>query len=184
MKKVNLELKNGLKFYVSGQEITLALQNVNLKLTTGEFVAVTGESGSGKSTLAHVLAGIFPCEQGELLVDGMPTEQNTEAEWEDYRREYISFVAQNYGILPGNTVMENVISALLLSGMTKREAKQRASYLLKQVDLWKLRRRKAGKLSSGQKQRLSVARAVAKPAPQVKLLNCFMRHRRNALWLW
>lgn len=165
MSQTTLELKNGLKFYVSGQEITLALQQVNVSFKQGEIVAITGESGSGKSTLAHVLAGIFPCDQGELFLNGISQQQNEEKEWGQYRRTYISFVAQNYGILPGNTVFDNVISTLLLAGMKKTEAKKRASYLLKEVDLWKLRRRKAGKLSSGQKQRLSVARAIAKPAP-------------------
>ena len=163
--KTTLELKEVLKFYVSGQEITLALQNVSVKFESGEFVAITGESGSGKSTLAHVLAGVFPCDQGVLYVNGTSMEQCVEKEWEEYRREYISFVSQNYGILPGNTVLENVVSGLLLTGMSKKEARKRAEYLLQQVDLWKLRHRKAGKLSSGQKQRLSVARAVAKPAP-------------------
>lgn len=165
MSQTTLELKNGLKFYVSGQEITLALNRVNVSFRQGEIVAVTGESGSGKSTLAHILAGIFPCDQGELYLNGVSQQQNEETEWEQYRRNNISFVAQNYGILPGNTVLDNIIGTLLLAGMQKREAKKRAAYLLKEVDLWKLRRRKAGKLSSGQKQRLSVARAVAKPAP-------------------
>lgn len=165
MSQTTLELKNGLKFYVSGQEITLALNRVNLSFKQGEIVAVTGESGSGKSTLAHVLAGIFPCDQGELFLNGESQQQNEETEWEQYRRNNISFVAQNYGILPGNTVLDNITGTLLLAGMPRKEAKKRAAYLLKEVDLWKLRRRKAGKLSSGQKQRLSVARAVAKPAP-------------------
>lgn len=165
MSRTTLELKNGLKFYVSGQEITLALNGVNVSFEQGEVVAVTGESGSGKSTLAHVLAGIFPCDQGELYLNGVSQQQNEETEWEQYRRNNISFVAQNYGILPGNTVFDNIIGTLLLAGMEKKEAKKRAAYLLKEVDLWKLRHRKAGKLSSGQKQRLSVARAVAKPAP-------------------
>lgn len=165
MKQTTLELKHGLKFYVSGQEITLALHDVNVGFSQGEMVAITGESGSGKSTLAHVLAGIFPCEQGELFLNGVSTQEYEEADWERYRRNHISFIAQNYGILPGTTVMENVVSTLLLSGMPKKEAKKRASCLLKEVELWQLRRRKAGKLSSGQKQRLSVARALAKPAP-------------------
>ena len=165
MKKITLELKNGLKFYVSGQDITLALENVNVSFSTGEFVVITGESGGGKSTLAHILAGVFPCDSGELLVNGVSLLQEDEAGWEKYRRDYISFAAQNYGILAGNSVYENVFAVLLLVGMETEEAKKRTEYLLKQVDLWKLRRRKAGKLSSGQKQRLSVARAVAKPAP-------------------
>ena len=165
MEQVKLELNKALKFYVSGREITLALNYVSASFETGEFVAVTGESGSGKSTLAHVLAGVIPCNQGEVVLNGAGTLQYSETQWEEYRRNTVSFVAQNYGILLGNTVWDNMICGLTLAGVSKKEAKKRAKELLQKVDLWKLRHRRAAKLSSGQKQRLSVARAVAKPAP-------------------
>ena len=165
METARLEVRNGLKFYISGREITLGLHDLNVSFSMGEFVAITGESGSGKSTLAHILAGIFSCDKGELLLNGSSTKQYDEKDWEQYRRDNISFIAQNYGILPGNTVFDNVVSALRLAGMEQEEAKERAKHLLKQVDLWKWRRRRAARLSSGQKQRLSIARALAKPAP-------------------
>lgn len=165
MEHNKLELKNALKFYVSGREITLALDYVNISFETGEFVAITGESGSGKSTMAHVLAGVLPLNQGEVLLNGQGTLQYSETEWENYRRNVISFIAQNYGVLLGNTVLDNVISGLVLAGDSKKEAGKHAKDLLQRVDLWKLRHRRAAKLSSGQKQRLSVARAVAKRAP-------------------
>ena len=165
MEAVKLEVKNGLKFYLSGREITLGLHDLNVSFSMGEFVTITGESGSGKSTLAHILAGIFSCDKGEVLLNGVSTKQYDEEDWEQYRRDNISFIAQNYGILPGNTVLDNVVSALRLAGMEQEEAKKRAEHLLKQVELWKWRRRRAARLSSGQKQRLSIARALAKPAP-------------------
>lgn len=162
---MQLEIKDGVKFYVSGREITKALQGINVCFQTGEFVAITGESGSGKSTLAHILAGVFPCDKGTLYVNGENSTRYGEEEWEAYRREKISLISQNYGILPGNTVWDNVICALTLAGLTKKQAKERTEKLLRHVDLWKLRHRRAAKLSSGQKQRLSIARAVAKPSP-------------------
>ena len=162
---MTLELKDIIKFYVSGREITKALKDINLSMETGEFIAITGESGSGKSTLAHIMAGVLPADKGTIWLKGESTSHYGEEEWESYRRDTISFIAQNYGILPGNTVWENVISALLLSGMEKEEATERAKRLLKRVELWEVRHRRAARLSSGQKQRLSIARAVAKPAP-------------------
>lgn len=143
----------------------MGLAGVDLSFSRGEFVAITGESGSGKSTLAHVLGGILPYENGEMYFRGSPTSHFDSLDWERYRRDNISFISQNYGILPGATVQKNVVSALLLSGMGKREARGAAEKILRQVELRELRRRRAAKLSSGQKQRLSIARALAKPAP-------------------
>lgn len=160
-----LKLTNVCKYYTSAQAVVVGLNDISLSFTRGEFVAITGESGSGKSTLSHVLGGILPYESGELFFGGDPTSHFDSADWEAYRRDNISFISQNYGILAGATVMENVVSALLLAGMDKHEAREKAQVLLKQVELWELRTRRAAKLSSGQKQRLSIARALAKPAP-------------------
>lgn len=159
-----LQLQDLCKFY-TGASVVMGLNHVNLSFYAGEFVAITGESGSGKSTLAHILSGILPYESGEMILRGMPTSHFDSADWERYRRENISFISQNYGILPGATVLANVVSALRLSGMDKPAAKSRAEELLRLVELWDLRHRRAGKMSSGQKQRLSIARALAKPAP-------------------
>lgn len=156
---------SGLCKYYTGSTVVMGLNNIDLTFYPGEFVAITGESGSGKSTLAHVLSGILPYESGEMLFYGRPTSHFDSGDWERYRRDNISFISQNYGILPGATVLDNVDCALRLSGLEEGEARQRAEALLKQVELWELRSRRAGKLSSGQKQRLSIARALAKPAP-------------------
>ena len=160
-----LVLKDIKKYYTGAQAVVMGLAGVDLSFSRGEFVAITGESGSGKSTLAHVLGGILPYENGEMYFRGSPTSHFDSLDWERYRRDNISFISQNYGILPGATVQKNVVSALLLSGMGKREAQGAAERILRQVELWELRRRRAAKLSSGQKQRLSIARALAKPAP-------------------
>ncbi len=159
-----LKLENLSKYYTSENSVVVGLTGLNLSFSTGEFVALTGESGSGKSTLAHVLGGILPYESGELYIYGKPTSHYDAYDWSKYRRDLISFVSQSYGILPGNTVSENIESALRLSGLSAKEARRRARDILEEVELTEFRRRKAGKLSSGQKQRLSIARALAKPS--------------------
>lgn len=165
MEKAIISVQGLSKFYTNGQSVAVGLNQVTLEFRRGEFVAVTGESGSGKSTLAHVLGGILTYESGEMLFNGKPTSHFDGVDWECYRRDCISFISQNYGILPGNSVLSNVISALRLAGMSLKDAKTEAQKILHQVDLWQLRHRKAARLSSGQKQRLSIARALAKPAP-------------------
>lgn len=159
-----LRLENLSKFYTTDSSIAVGLTGINLSFSIGEFVALTGESGSGKSTMAHVLGGILPYESGELYVMGRPTSHYDAGDWANYRRDMISFISQSYGILPGNTVAENVESALRLSGLSKEEAVSRTDAILREVELTEFKKRKAAKLSSGQKQRLSIARALAKPS--------------------
>jgi ABC-type lipoprotein export system ATPase subunit len=159
-----LRLENVSKYYTSKSGVVMGLSSINLSFKVGEFVAITGESGSGKSTMAHILGGIIPYESGEMYIYGTPTSHYGSSDWEHYRRDYVSFISQNYGILVGNTVLENVESALRFGGMEKEETRKRALEILEEVDLLEFKSRKAGKLSSGQKQRLSIARALAKPS--------------------
>ena len=165
MEQALIRLDNLSKYYTSGQNVVVGLYGLDLQFHRGEFIAITGESGSGKSTLSHVLGGILPYESGDLYFDGQPTSHYDSADWERYRRDNISFISQSYSILLSATVLENVVSALRLAGMDKGQARQEAKAILQKVELWELRRRRAAKLSSGQKQRLSIARALAKPAP-------------------
>ena len=158
-----LSLQELSKYYVNGQSVVAGLNKINLQFDRGEFVAITGESGSGKSSLVQILGGILPYEDGELWIDGKPTSHYGSTDWERYRAESVGFISQQYGILPGATVQENVISALRLTGMEKAEATVESQRILEEVELWPMRARRAAKLSSGQKQRLSIARALAKP---------------------
>ena len=158
-----LALQELSKYYVNGRNVVAGLNKVTVSFEPGEFVAITGESGSGKSTLAHIMGGILPYEDGELYINGKPTSHYDSADWERYRAESVGFISQSYGILPGATVLENVVSALRLTGMEKHQAAQEAQHILEEVELWDYRSRRAAKLSSGQKQRLSIARALAKP---------------------
>ncbi len=165
MKNSILELRNITKFYTDGNSAVIGIDGVSMSFSVGEFVAVTGESGSGKSTLANVLCGVLPYESGEMLYNGKPTSHFGAADWESYRKNAVSLISQNYGILPGASVVKNVESALVISGTDKRKAAADASEIIKKVGLWDMRRKRAAKLSSGQKQRLSIARALAKPSP-------------------
>ena len=163
MAQALLQLKNVSKYYVNGSNVVAGLSRANLTMYRGEFVAITGESGSGKSTLGHILSGILPYEDGEMYFNGAPTSHFDSVDWENYRKDHISFISQSYGILPGATVLDHIISALRLCGEPHGDAKAQAMKILEQVELTEVAHRRAAKLSSGQKQRLSIARALAKP---------------------
>ncbi len=159
-----LELKNIGKIYVSEGNVAVGIRGVNATFEKGEFVAITGASGSGKSTLLNVISGMDSYEEGELYIEGHPTSHYVQAEWEEYRKEYISFIFADYNILESFTVLQNVEMALMHIDDTK-ERKRRALELIDRVGLTPWLKHKGSKLSGGQKQRTVIARALAKDSP-------------------
>ena len=159
-----LELKNIGKIYVSESNVTVGIRGVNLTFNRGEFVAVTGKSGSGKSTLLAVISGMDTYEEGELCVEGETTSHFLQKDWEEYRKQYISFIFQEYNIIESFTVLQNVELALM-NIENPRERRERALELLRRVGLEKHIHHKGSKLSGGQKQRTVIARALAKDSP-------------------
>lgn len=159
-----LELKNIGKIYVSDSNISVGIRGVNLTFERGEFVAVTGKSGSGKSTLLNVISGMDTYEEGELIVEGEPTSHYMQKDWEEYRKEYISFIFQEYNIIESFTVLQNVELALM-NIEDPRARREKALELLRRVGLEKHIHHRGSKLSGGQKQRTVIARALAKDSP-------------------
>ncbi|MGM9609686.1 MAG: ABC transporter ATP-binding protein, partial [Eubacteriales bacterium] len=159
-----LELKGVGKIYVSEGAVSVGIRGVNLSFDTGEFVAVTGKSGSGKTTLLNLMSGMDSYEEGELLIEGTPTSHYTQADWEEYREKYISFIFQDYNIIDSFTVLENVELSLLHIASAK-ERRERALELLRRVGMEEFKHHRGSKLSGGQKQRTVIARALAKDSP-------------------
>ncbi len=159
-----ISLRNIGKIYVSEGNVSVGIRGVNLDLDKGEFVAVTGKSGSGKSTLLNVLSGMDTYEEGEMFVEGNPTSHYMQADWEEYRKKYISFIFQDYNIIESFTVLQNVELALM-NIENPKERRRRALELIRRVGLEGHIRHKGSKLSGGQKQRTVIARALAKDSP-------------------
>ena len=157
-----ITLQNINKYYYTDTSVTQALRKINLEFHIGEFVAITGESGSGKSTLLNIISGMDTFDDGELYFDGEPTFQFDAADWEEFRRDRIGFVFQDYKLIGSYSVLENVVSALLIMGVPEEEAKKKAAHYLGRVGLEGMEDKRTSELSSGQKQRLSIARALAK----------------------
>ena len=157
-----IKLENISKYYHSEGMVTLGLRKVNLELPNKGFIVLTGESGSGKSTMLNVICGIDTYEEGEMYINGEETSYFDDSDWEEYRRKSVGFIFQNYNLIDSYTVLENVETALIIQNLKAKERKKRALALLKKVGLTNHVRHKATKLSGGEKQRLAIARALAK----------------------
>lgn len=164
MRETLVELKLASKYYKTDTHVVEALRRISLTFERGEFVAVTGESGSGKSTLLRVICGLVPLDDGDLLLHGESCFSCSPEEWNEIRCREIGMIWQDYKLIEHYTVMDNVIMALRIAGI-EEDVQERASEALQRAGLKDYENHKAGQLSSGQKQRLAIARAVAVSAP-------------------
>ena len=157
-----IRLENLSKYYYGNNSVALGLRKINLEFHKGEFVAITGESGSGKTTLLSTISGLLPYEEGEMYFNGNATSYYDEQDWEEYRKNHIAFVFQNYNLIDAYTALENVMTSLLIQGESVAYAKEKSMELLETVGIAQYAGHRATELSSGQKQRLAIARALAK----------------------
>jgi putative ABC transport system ATP-binding protein len=143
---------------------TPALRGASIEVESGEILAIMGPSGSGKSTLLHCLAGILVPSSGDVLYEGTKVNALNEAQRSVLRRDHFGFVFQFGQLVPELTAAENVALPLMLSGMRRAAALDRAHGYFERLGLDGLERRRSGELSGGQAQRVALARAlVAEP---------------------
>src|SRR5919109_3800449 len=141
------------------QEIPV-LENINLSVPEGEFVALMGPSGSGKTTLLNLIAGIDRPTSGNIFVAGTNLVGLSEAELARWRSRNIGFIFQFYNLIPVLSAVENVELPLLLTHLSKRERRERALTALKVVGLADRASHYPRQLSGGQEQRVAIARAI------------------------
>lgn len=156
-----IELKEVSKFYSNNGVTNIGLHNINLKLNKNEIVAITGESGSGKSTLLNVISKIDTFDEGEILYYGNETSYFSISDMDDFRKNKVGFIFQNYNIIDSYTVLDNVMIPFLLKGLSKDDARVEAMLLIKKVGLDGREKHRGSKLSGGEKQRCVIARALA-----------------------
>ncbi len=155
-----LELKNITKQYYVGDQTVDALKGISVNFRKSEFVAILGPSGCGKTTMLNIIGGLDRYTTGDLLIGGISTKQYRDADWDTYRNHSIGFVFQSYNLIPHQTVLENVELALTLSGVSKKERRERAARMLERVGLGDKLKNRPNQLSGGQCQRVSIARAL------------------------
>jgi putative ABC transport system ATP-binding protein len=153
-----LEMKNITKIYGHGENQVMALKNVSMKVEKGDYIAIMGPSGSGKSTLLNIIGGLDQLSSGEVILDGERIDNMDENELVRLRRGKISYVFQQYHLLPSLTALENVLLPITFSGCNHKTDK--ALDLLTSVGLGKRINHKPGQLSGGEQQRVAIARAL------------------------
>ncbi|MGC3953476.1 MAG: ATP-binding cassette domain-containing protein [Propionicimonas sp.] len=155
-----LTLKNVRKSYTTAGFTQVALDDVSISFRDSEFVAVLGPSGSGKTTMLNIVGGLDHYDSGNLVIDGIPTENYRDRDWDGYRNNRVGFVLQSYNLIPHQSVVANVELALTLSGVSRTERHQRALAALDQVGLAEHAHKRPSQLSGGQMQRVAIARAL------------------------
>ncbi len=155
-----LQLKNIKKNYAEGDNTVRALRGISLSFRKSEFVAILGPSGCGKTTMLNIIGGLDQYTDGDLIIDGTSTKAYRDRDWDAYRNHSIGFVFQSYNLIPHQSVLQNVELALTLSGVPRRERRQRAKAALEQVGLGDQLRKRPSEMSGGQMQRVAIARAL------------------------
>ncbi len=149
------------KSFHSGNEVVTVLDDLEIEVKAGEFVALVGESGSGKTTLLHMLAALDTPTKGEVYFERRKLSEFCPDDRALYRNEKIGFVWQMHYLLPEFSALENVIVPQLIRGQGMGKARARARELLVEVGLENASQRRVGELSGGEQQRVSLARALA-----------------------
>lgn len=155
-----LEVKNLEKSYGVGKNQNKVLRGVNFTIHKGEFVAVMGPSGSGKTTLLDCISRYKPYENGEILLNGKDLGKLNEKEMAKVRNEKIGFVFQDFMLLDGLTVFENVCIPQVIKEENYKQMEKKAVQLLKMFDIERIGEKYPSEISGGQKQRTAVARAL------------------------
>ena len=146
------------KIYRIGEVDVHALRGVDLQVKRGEFLSIVGPSGSGKSTLFHILGGLAPPSDGEVLIDGVDLRKLTESQRTELRQKKIGFVFQKYNLLPTLTAADNIAIAQSLSHT--RTPPPNFDEMLTLLGIAKRLDHKPRALSGGEQQRVAIARAL------------------------
>ena len=155
-----LEASQLWKLYQAGESTVEAVRGVNVRINSGEMIAVMGPSGCGKTTLLNILSGIDEPTSGMVLVNGQPLYGISDDRRTDLRGRHFGFIFQNFNLLPVLSAVENVELPLLLNGSSPTEARTSALLALEQVGLGDRSGHRPAELSGGQQQRVAVARAI------------------------
>lgn len=156
-----LEIKNITKTYQSKGNKYPVLKGVQATVKDGEFVAIMGPSGSGKTTLLNIISGFTNANKGEIILDGKDILTQSENQLSKIRQHKLGFVFQDFMLLSGLTIRENIFLPQIISGKSNEEMEKNTKKLLDVFDIENIADKYPAEVSGGQKQRASIARALS-----------------------
>lgn len=156
-----IKLTDVTKIYSTGKSQVKALNGISLEIPDKTFISICGKSGSGKSTLLNMIGGADKPTGGSVIIDGIDINKLSDRKLSKIRNNKIGFVFQSFILEPSLSALENVELPLILRNIPKSERLKIASDMLKRVGLEQRMKHKPGELSGGEKQRVSIARALS-----------------------
>ena len=156
-----IETEDLVKEYRQGENTLRVLDKVNIKIETGEFMAIMGPSGSGKSTLLNMLGALDRPTSGKVVIGGIDIAGLDDNQLANLRNKELGFIFQQFNLITRMNALDNVEVPLSISGISRSKRRERAKDLLKQVGLESRLDHKPTQLSGGEQQRVAIARALA-----------------------
>ncbi|MFA5061491.1 MAG: ABC transporter ATP-binding protein [Candidatus Pacearchaeota archaeon] len=160
-RKELIKLKEVAKFYRMGDSVVKALNNIQLKIYEGEFVAIMGPSGSGKSTCMNLVGSLDTPTKGVIYLDNQDISTLHESDLAQIRGRKIGFIFQSFNLIPNLTAKENVMLPMMFQGSSISKRERKARELLDLVELTDRQHHYPNQLSGGQRQRVAIARSLA-----------------------
>mgnify|MGYP005840207179 FL=1 len=154
-----IELIHVTKIYHQGENPVVALDHINLSISKGEFLAITGKSGCGKSTLINIIGGLDSPDQGQVMINGEDISLMDDRRLTLYRRDQVGIIFQFFNLLPILNLEENIVLPHLLREGSN-PAPDKIESLLRQMDLYERRDHRPHELSGGEMQRVAICRAL------------------------
>ena len=158
---VLIEIHNLRKTYQQGSVSTEALRGIDLTVRKGEYLGIVGRSGAGKTTLLNMIAGLDDLTEGEVTVGGQRVDKMNEVRKAVWRGRNVGFVFQSFQLLPGLSLLDNVMLPMDFCGNLNRHSSEKAAELLRMVGLIDHIHKVPSEISGGQQQRVAIARALA-----------------------
>lgn len=156
-----IEVKNLTKSFKTGDKELVVLNRMSFEIDEGDFFSITGRSGSGKSTLLYQMGLLDHPNSGEIIIDGINVSLLDNEERTKFRLKELGYVFQDYALVPELSAIENTVIPLLMQGLPKTEAYQKAGNALQKIGMGERLFNLPNQLSGGEQQRVSIARAIA-----------------------